>query len=420
MQRKARMTNRIFVVLAIASAALPARAEQASFLRLEWPPGGAVWADLSGDGTTLVGDMAAPNGTTVGFRWRAATGYEVIAYPGAIGTVCRAVSYDGEVVCGSTDTQIGREAFRWTPAGGIEILGDLPTGPVRAFATRMSADGNAISGVGTTSLSHNIEGFYWTRELGMIPIGDFPGNVRYSAPLGISADGSTLTGAGRSTYGDEAFLWTPGGGLRSFDPPGHIVGLGIAISADGSTVLGLAYYGFLWDAVRGPRDFPPVNGHLFIPENMTADARYVVGHHDPISGDADVAYIWDQRNGYRKFSTLMTSRGVDLSGWSITNLRHISDNGRVILGIGWDALDHTYYFLANLGDPPCPADVDGDFDVDLPDLATLLINFGRADLPDDPDCAAGPTRCAGDLDADHDVDLDDLATLLIHFGAVCD
>lgn len=60
--------------------------------------------------------------------------------------------------------------------------------------------------------------------------------------------------------------------------------------------------------------------------------------------------------------------------------------------------------------PSCPGDVDGDLDVDLTDLANLLVNFG---LP------SGATRGQGDLDGDSDVDLIDLATLLSNFGTVC-
>ncbi len=55
------------------------------------------------------------------------------------------------------------------------------------------------------------------------------------------------------------------------------------------------------------------------------------------------------------------------------------------------------------------ADLDGDCDVDLSDLAAVLANFGQAD--------AG--HAAGDTDADGDVDLTDLANVLSLFGAVC-
>lgn len=59
----------------------------------------------------------------------------------------------------------------------------------------------------------------------------------------------------------------------------------------------------------------------------------------------------------------------------------------------------------------CPGDVNGDLDVDLTDLATLLANFGTA---------GGATYDVGDLDFDGDVDLTDLATMLAEFGSNCE
>ena len=62
------------------------------------------------------------------------------------------------------------------------------------------------------------------------------------------------------------------------------------------------------------------------------------------------------------------------------------------------------------GSQPCPGDVDGDNDIDLSDLATLLANYG---VP------SGASYTDGDLDGDGDVDLSDLATLLAVYGTTC-
>ncbi len=58
--------------------------------------------------------------------------------------------------------------------------------------------------------------------------------------------------------------------------------------------------------------------------------------------------------------------------------------------------------------PPCPADIDGDGIVGLPDLAGLLADFGLQQ-----------SGLAGDLDRDGDVDLQDLSVLLAAFGTSC-
>ena len=55
-------------------------------------------------------------------------------------------------------------------------------------------------------------------------------------------------------------------------------------------------------------------------------------------------------------------------------------------------------------------DLDGDCDVDLADLATLLASYGTTQ---------GATPEQGDLDGDGDVDLSDLATLLAAYGSSC-
>ncbi len=53
------------------------------------------------------------------------------------------------------------------------------------------------------------------------------------------------------------------------------------------------------------------------------------------------------------------------------------------------------------------ADLDGDGDVDLADLAILLAHYGMTE---------GATHADGDIDGDGDVDLADLAILLAHYG----
>ncbi len=58
----------------------------------------------------------------------------------------------------------------------------------------------------------------------------------------------------------------------------------------------------------------------------------------------------------------------------------------------------------------CPASIDGDAQVGLPDLAILLSHFGMA---------SGATFRDGDLDGDTDVDISDLAILLGSFGQTC-
>lgn len=58
----------------------------------------------------------------------------------------------------------------------------------------------------------------------------------------------------------------------------------------------------------------------------------------------------------------------------------------------------------------CAGDLDGDGDIDLTDLSSLLANYG---VP------SGAEYVDGDLNGDGDVDLEDLSSLLSGFGSIC-
>jgi hypothetical protein len=77
----------------------------------------------------------------------------------------------------------------------------------------------------------------------------------------------------------------------------------------------------------------------------------------------------------------------------------VSGGGQAVIDIG------AFEFAGN----SCPGDTDGDHDIDLGDLSTLLSLFG----------SAGSSPPA-DVDRDSDVDIGDLALLLSHFGSNCD
>lgn len=59
--------------------------------------------------------------------------------------------------------------------------------------------------------------------------------------------------------------------------------------------------------------------------------------------------------------------------------------------------------------PPCPADLNGDQQINLTDLSVLLANFG----------ISGATAAQGDLNGDTQVNLTDLSILLSVFGTPC-
>jgi hypothetical protein len=83
-------------------------------------------------------------------------------------------------------------------------------------------------------------------------------------------------------------------------------------------------------------------------------------------------------------------------------------NSGSVVEAGIDAFSVVQYSCI---DPtPCPGDLDGDNDIDITDLATLLVHYG---------VTSGAAYADGDLDGDGDVDLADLSALLAVYGTSC-
>jgi probable HAF family extracellular repeat protein len=186
------------------------------------------------------------------FRWTPESGMVGLGdLPGGIfRSAASAVSADGLVVVGDSDSAHGQEAFRWTAAGGMQGLGSLPGGSFGTIAYAANADGSVIVGEGTSS-SGLPEAFRWTQAGGMRGLNNAGADFVASTARGVSADGSVVVGTMTSLGGTQAFLWTPALGMTSLKA--HLLSLGVAavqgwtlenafaVSADGTTVVG---YGF--------------------------------------------------------------------------------------------------------------------------------------------------------------------------------
>jgi uncharacterized membrane protein len=99
----------------------------------------------------------------------------------------------------------------------------------------------------------------------------------------------------------------------------------------------------------------------------TADGSVVVGS-GGIEGNCGPfgcqtvsrAFIWDAQHGMRDLATVLTAAGLDLTGWTLSEARGISANGRVIVGTGTNPDGNTEAWRADLGGPPpCYANCDG-------------------------------------------------------------
>jgi probable HAF family extracellular repeat protein len=89
----------------------------------------------------------------------------------------------------------------------------------------------------------------------MVGLGDLPGGNFYSVTNAVSADGSVVVGKSTSASGNEAFLWTAGGGMVNLDdfPEGNFYKAN-AVSADGSVVVGSGDTAVVRGSENGIRD----------------------------------------------------------------------------------------------------------------------------------------------------------------------
>jgi probable HAF family extracellular repeat protein len=284
------------------------------------------------------------------------------------------MSADGSIVVGRSNVQdfpqngtVGFEAFRWTQAGGIESLGDLPGDGDWSYASSISADGAVIVGTANvrpaegpaSGLSRGGQAFRWTSADGIVGLGFLDGPGHKSEARAVSADGQVVVG-----HSDHrAFYWTPDLGMVDITPPDSQYGEAYAVSPDGRIVFmgagPLAAAPYVWDAVHGPRSF------------------------------ADFA----KQQGFVHFGA--TSAPL-----------FAADDGRLIFGgwfnlfaSAWGVRLDTYW-----PETLTPGDIDLDNRVGLSDFGIMKQNFG-----------SGVFRYQGDLNEDRQVDLTDFGLLKANF-----
>jgi lysophospholipase L1-like esterase len=332
---------------------------------------------VSADGSTVVGKSYGARGYEA-FRWTSSGGMvwlgDVSArvFPG----VAHAVSANGSTVVGEGRIAVeGPEAFRWTSGGGVVGLGDLPGGGVESTAHGVSADGSTVVGRGRNTLPYETgyEAFRWTSSGGMVGLGLYA-----SSAFDVSADGSTVVGGGMPAN-FQAFRWTTSGGvlwLGDF-PGGANSSLAYGVSADGSTVVGYGYSysgreAFHWTSSSGMVGLGDLPGGSFSSEAyaVSADGSTVVGRSNSASGAE--TFIWDAANGMRELDVVLTTLGLDLTGWELSEAVDVSDDGRVIVGTGVNPSGYTEGWIVVLDEPLVEIcndgiDNDGDGETDLAD-----------------------------------------------------
>ena len=202
---------------------------------------------ISTNGSVVIGSMGRfnphlnPTNFPQAFRWTSSGGISNLEFlPGDSYSVASGISADGLTVVGSSvfyspnPRERSGKAVRWIQGGGVASYFLEADG--RSSAAGLSAGGDVIVG------THNSRAFRYNG--GLLDLGLLPGGG-YSSGVAVSANGETVLGNGdthdleNDSGGDRAFLWKQNTGIIMLGlPDGTQYFYGSNLSGDGNVVIG--------------------------------------------------------------------------------------------------------------------------------------------------------------------------------------
>jgi hypothetical protein len=83
--------------------------------------------------------------------------------------------------------------------------------------------------------------------------------------------------------------------------------------------------------------------------SVSANGGVIVGY--GVTNTNNMAFIWDPVNGLRSLQQVLTSDGINLTGWTLTEAMGISADGRTIAGQGIDPAGFSAVWIAVIPEP---------------------------------------------------------------------
>jgi len=324
---------------------------------------------VSDDGSTVVVQASTDDGPgSAAFVWQAGPGLTPVpALSGANFNTGFAISGDGASVVGGSGTW----GTPFTPyrsgTDGLISLGDLPGGRIVGQGFGASFDGSAVVGfsevVGPDEGGPLSNAFRWTEDDGIVALAPLAGDNQ-SLGNGVSRDGRTAVGQSGSTatFEFEPAVWsadgTPQGlGLLagSFGRANAVSDNGVVVGGSSSpnTADGLFFEteAFRWTEADGMTGLGDLAGGDFFSaaEATTADGSIVVGF-----GFTDVgqeASYWTEPTGMIRMTDVLDQAGLDLAGWTLTNVYGVTPDGLTFVGSGTNPDGLTEGWVATIPEP---------------------------------------------------------------------
>lgn len=359
--------------------------------------GHSVALDVTADGLFPVGySPFLPNqARAVGWDIGDAAIVNFGVMKGGTYTYAFGVSADGCAAAGQGDTEEGQRAFLWTWAEGCRSLGTLEGGAY-SFASDISADGNVVVGIGDNAQGGQRGWRYDVERRSMFDLGLYPGATSVAA-TGVSGDGSVVVGRASIPGGFAAWLWTEETQMENLGD--HLFKLGTditgwsfqraeAVSSDGTAIAGTGTFNgqtraFLVTGLAGcAPQIELIGGTSYRCPGAIADFSVYLA---PASGE--VSYAW-RFNGQPIDPATNPSAATahlvieDLDAGDAGAYDCVVSNA-----CGTVTSDELVLTIAppddpNCGNPPCPADIDGNGVVNSADFFAFLLLFfeGIADF----------------------------------------
>jgi uncharacterized membrane protein len=328
------MATLVIAAPAVSGAPSPIRTSATTFTPLG--PLDSNVLSMSAGGSILVGvNIFGGNA----FRWTPSGGTQFLG--DASGQI--SVSRDGSTIVADVLVQGHNTAARWMGGTQWASLGRYPGSqgcPDLSNAYAVSNGGTTVVGLGWADC--HATAFRWRAGTGMISLGSLDGQA--SRANDVSADGSVIVGWDDAPDGSRrGARWVQG--QESLLATGSLyLGSAEAVTPDGSVVVGgeagtgrVHRAAYRWTPSLGGQvlGMLPGGGPLATASGLsvTDDGDVVVGFSGGARRDA---FVWTRSTGMLKLQDYLVSLGVQgLDGWRLDTATAISADGTTIAGWGY-------------------------------------------------------------------------------------
>lgn len=356
----------MMILLAAASLSLFSAMPQASIVDLGLAPNGELpeIVDMSADGTAACGWAGVK-----AFYWTEFGGFTFLPPSPLLGDdpILRCMSDDGLFVAGELASYFNvTEAFRWSQAGGYELLPAVSGQAGIELASAFGLNGDGSITTGTTYHTDLDQPAIWD-VTGTGSVLEVPAPAGYGLGRDLSEDGQVAVGGVFGLGFDSLWgvRWVTGQPPIILLPPAGVFGAeATAVSRDGLVSFGTGFVDTSFDSLTGFLRWNAAGDVEFIdglfpntirvqPSGADRTGTAVVGSYElDITGFSERSFYWSETTGFQTAAELAAANGLTLPG-SIYRIRAISSDGNALAVRGWlPSTTQTRSFILRLSPNP--------------------------------------------------------------------